>query len=139
MKKLIITTIVFISIFGLVIFFWVKDKNDEVNKQTLIPRFSTLGLPSGKVGEYYQAELTGLLVGAKAELEIIGLQIPVGLNINDCKQEFNLDIIPKPNVFIKCQLSGYPLKSEVFESSFELSAKDFTNRVIGRFGIFISE
>ena len=139
MKKLIITTIVFISIFGLVIFFWVKDKNDLDNKQTLIPRFSTADLPIGKVGESYQAELTGTLVGAKAELEIVSLQIPEWLNIDDCKQDFDIDLIPKPNTFIRCNLSGYPEKSEVFESSFELNAKDYTNRVVGKFKIFISE
>ena len=139
MKKLIITTVVFILIFSAVIFFWIKNKNDLDNKQTLLPRFSTVDLPSGKVGEYYQAELTGLLVGAKAELEITGLQISEGLSLNNCKQDFNLDLIPKPNTFIKCQLNGYPQKNEVFESSFKLSAKDFTNRVIGKFKIFISE
>lgn len=165
MKKLIIAAVVCISIFGLAIFFWVKQKNDLVNKQTLIPsfntpdlpsgkveqksdlvnretlipRFSTPDLPSGKVGEYYEAELTGTLIGAKAELDIIGLEIPVGLNIDDCKQDFDIDLIPKPNTFIKCQLRGYPEKSEVFESSFELSAKDYTNRVVERFEIFITE
>ena len=83
MKKLIITTVVFISIFGLVIFFWVKDKNDLVNKQTLLPRFSTADLPTGKVGEFYQTELTGLLASTKAELKIVDLKIPVWLNLGD--------------------------------------------------------
>lgn len=139
MKNLIITTVVFISILGLVIFSWVKDKNDLINKQTLLPSFSTSDLPSGKVGEYYQAELTGTLIGAKAELEIIGLQIPVGLNVDNCKQDFDIDLIPKPNSFISCNLSGHPEKSEVFESLFELSAKDYTNRVVGRFRINITQ
>lgn len=139
MKKLITTIVVFISIFGLVIFFWVKDNNDLVNKQTLLPRFSIPDLPSGKVGEYYEAELTGLLIGAKAELEIVDLQIPVWLNIDDCKQEYNVSNLPQPNSLITCQLTGYPNESGTFNSSFEINAEGYFNKTIQNFELYINQ
>ena len=139
MKKLIITTVVFISIFGLVIFFWVKNKNDLDNKQTLIPSFSTPDLPSGKVGEYYQAELTGTLIGSKEKLEILGLQIPEWLKLSDCKQEYDVSFIPKPNTFISCQLNGYPTKDGNFDLSFEINAKGYYSNSIAKLELLISQ
>lgn len=100
MKNLIITTVVFISIFGLVIFFWIKDKNDLDNKQTLIPRFNTPVLSSGKVGELYSGELIGSLIGSKVKLEITAQQVPVGLSLTDCKQEYNVSYYQNQTVLL---------------------------------------
>ena len=138
MKKLIITIVVFISIFGLVIFFWVKNKNDLVNKQTLIPRFNTPELPSGKVGELYNGELIGSLIGAKVKLNISALQIPEGLSLTDCEQKYNVDLLLKPNSLITCQLTGYPVKDGAFISSFETSADGFFNKTVQDFEIYVN-
>lgn len=139
MKKLIITIVVCISIFGLVIFFWVKQKNDLVNKQTLLPSFSTPDLSNGKVGEYYEAELTGMLVGANARLEIKPLQLPEGIKLSDCNQQYNVSFIPKPNTFISCQLNGYPTKDGSFDSSFEINAEGYFNKTIQNFELYINQ
>lgn len=139
MKNLIITTVVFISIFGLVIFFWIKDKNDLDNKQTLIPRFNTPVLSSGKVGELYSGELIGSLIGSKVKLEITAQQVPVGLSLTDCKQEYNVSYLSKPNSLITCQLTGYPNESGTFDSFFEINAIGFSGKTIGRYEISISQ
>lgn len=139
MKKLIITTVVFILIFGLVIFFWIKDKNDLVNKQTLIPYINTPELPSGKVGELYNSELVGSLVGSKVKLNITTQQIPEGLNLTDCKQEYNASYLSKPNSLIVCQLTGYPNESGTFDSSFEIGAEGYFNKTIQNFELLINQ
>lgn len=139
MKNLIITIVVFISIFGLVIFFWVKQKNDLVNKQTLMPYINTPELSSGKIGELYNGELIGSLVGSKVKLDITVQQMPEGLSLTDCKQEYNVNYLSKPNSLITCQLTGYPTKVGNFESTFEVSAEGYHNRTTTKYSLDIKE
>ena len=139
MKKLIITIMVFISIFGLVIFFWIKNKNDQVNRETLVPYINTPELPGGKIGELYRSELIGSLIGSKVKLNIKAQQMPEGLNLTDCKQEYNASYLPKPNSLITCQLTGYPNGSGTFNSSFEISAKGYYSNSIAKFELYINQ
>lgn len=139
MKKLLISIFISISIFGLLFFFWIKNKNDAVNKQTLIPHFSTPDLPSGKVGEYYEADIYASIIGSKVNMQITSIQIPQGLNLADCKQEFNLDAIKKPNTLIVCKLKGIPTIGGGFELVFKASAEGYSNKTIGRNQIFINQ
>ena len=139
MKKLLIPVFLILTVFGLLIFFWVKNKNDLFNKQTLIPYIVTPELPSGKVGELYSGELIGSLVGAKAKLDITAQQIPEGLSLTDCKQEYNVSYLSKPNSLLTCQLTGYPNRSGTFDLSFEISAKGYYSNSIAKFELYINQ
>lgn len=139
MKKLLIPVFLTLTIFGLLIFFWIKNKNDEVNKQTLMPYINTPELPNGKVGELYNGELIGSLIGSKVKLNITAQQIPAGLSLTNCKQEYNVSYLSKPNSLITCQLIGYPNESGTFDSFFEISAKGYNNKVIERFELYINQ
>ena len=139
MKKLIISIAVLLSILGLVIFFWVKNKNDLFNKQTLIPYIVTPELPSGKVGELYSGELIGSLVGAKVKLDITAQQIPEGLSLTDCKQEYNVSYLSQPNSLITCQLTGYPSESGSLDLFFEINARGYYNKTVAKFELYINQ
>lgn len=139
MKRLFFSLVIFLSIFDLTMFFWIKNKNDLVNKQTLIPYINTPELPSGKVGELYSGELIGSLIGSKVKLDITAKQIPAGLSLTNCKQEYNVSYLSKPNSLITCQLTGYPNGSGTFNSSFEISAKGYYSNSIAKFGLYINQ
>lgn len=138
MKKLIITIVFFILIFGLVIFFWVKQKNDLVNKQTLMPYINTPELSSGKIGELYKGELIGSLVGSKVKLDITAQQMPKGLSLTDCKQKYNVNYLSKPNSLITCQITGYPNESGIFNLSFEINATGYYNKTVTNLELYIN-
>ena len=77
-------------------------------------------------------------MGAKAKLKIITTQIPDGLKLSDCKQEYNIKSLSKPNTFMKCKLSGYPAQGGNFISSFEISAEGYANTVVQEFEIIVN-
>lgn len=139
MKKLLISIAISFSIFGLLFFFWIKNKNDQVNRETHIPYINTPEFPSGKVGELYNGELIGSLIGSKVKLNIIAQQIPEGLSLTDCKQEYNVSYLSKPNSLIICQLTGYPNESGSFDLSFEISAEKYNNSTTQKLYITINQ
>lgn len=133
MKRLIITIFTSLIILGLPIFFWIKSKNDFLNKQTLIPRFGTSELPSAFVGKPYEADLFASVVGAKAKMEITGIGLLPELSITDCSQEYNKVGIPKPNTIVNCKLVGTLRESGQVELSFKVEARGYNNSVIQKY------
>lgn len=138
MKRLPIVFVLLVVIFGLGLFVWSAYNKSLVNKDSLYPYINTSEFPFGRVGGYYEAEVMGSLVGAKAKLKITAIQIPDGLNLRDCQQEYHIKSLPKPNTLIRCKLSGYPTSGGIFNSVFEISAADYTNTVAQEFEIIIN-
>lgn len=135
MKRLAITVLISLIVIGISIFFLIRNKNDLMKKQRLIPRLSTLELPSATVGSRYEADIFASMVGAKAKMQIIGINIPTDLSITDCNQSYNNPNIPKPNTVINCKLVGMPREGGQFEVSFKVEAKDYKNSVSQKYNL----
>lgn len=137
MKRLMISVLTSLIIIGLPIFFWIKNKNDLIKRQTLIPRFSTLELPSATVNNQYEADIFASIVGVKAKMQITDINIPAGLSIADCDQNYNVSNIPKPNTVISCKLVGILSESGQLELSFKVEATGYNNSVIQKYKLSI--
>lgn len=135
MKRLLIIIFISLIILGLSIFFWITNKNNLVNRQALIPRFGTSELPPAMVNEQYEADIFASIIGAKAKMQITGIDIPTNLNIADCNQKHNYSDIPKPNTVVNCKLVGTLNEVGQIELSFKVGADGYNNSVIQKYNL----
>ena len=75
------------------------------------------------------------MVGAKAKMQITDINIPAGLSIADCNQNYNVSNIPKPNTVISCKLVGTLSESGQFGLSLKVSANGYNNSVIQNYNL----
>lgn len=136
-KKIVIilfVTISFLSIlFGTYKYFDTKSKMSR-----LMPNVGTTFLPNGSVNEYYEAEVSAILVGLKREIKLEAISIPSGLVLKDCAMVYNLVSLPKPNSVVNCSITGYPALSGLQEVVLRSSSKGFSNATRSNISILIN-
>ena len=79
------------------------------------PFINTSELPNAKKGVYYQSEILASTQGSHQDLEITVANLPEGLALGNCQQEFDIKAIPAPNTLIKCLIEGTPLNAGEYQ------------------------
>lgn len=103
-----------------------------------MPTVGTAALPQGSVNQYYEAQVSAILVGIKREVKLEATSIPQGLILEDCKMTYNLVSLPKPNSVVNCTISGYPTLSGLQDVALKASSKGFANATRSKTPIIIN-
>jgi hypothetical protein len=87
------------------------------------PRLHIESLSEGKVGEKYQTEILASYTGSHEELTINLKNPPQGFTLGECKKEFDIPILEKPNTFTSCTLFGVPTEAKEYNLEFTASVR----------------
>lgn len=79
------------------------------------PFINTSDLTNAKKGAYYQSQILASITGSHQNLEMTVANLPEGLTLRSCSQEFDIGTIPAPNTLIKCPIEGSPLNAGEYQ------------------------
>jgi len=133
------TTILLAVVACLSILFGIYKFFDTKSKMTrLMPTVGTAALPQGSVNQYYEAQVSAVLVGIKRQVKLEVISIPSGLALKDCSMVYNLVSLPKPNSVVNCSIIGYPDFSGLQEVILRSSSKGFVNATRSEIPILVN-
>ena len=115
--------VIFLISLGITSYLAVSYRQKILNAPNSLPPpfINTPNLPNAKKGIYYQSEILASTQGSHQDLEITVANLPEGLALGNCQQEFDIKAIPAPNTLIKCPIEGTPLNSGEYQ--LDVSAK----------------
>lgn len=97
----------------------------HTKRSTYEPYLSTVLLPPILVGESFEIDIFGSLVGDKVPLEITADNIPDGFALSNCTMKYNIEALDKPNSVVNCTLSGKSDVELIQDIEFQISAKEY--------------
>jgi hypothetical protein len=103
-----------------------QSKIGKINttKMNPLPYINTFELPNAKVGTGYYGEVFATLMGANEDLPITITDLPDGLTLGKCSQEFDSKLIPTPNTLTKCLIEGIPAKDGLYQTKVSATNKN---------------
>jgi len=115
--------VIFILALGINAYLIVSYRQKILNAPNSLPPpfINTSELPNAKKGVYYQSEILASTQGSHQDLEMTVANLPEGLALGKCQQEFDVKVITTPNTLLKCPVEGIPLNAG--EYRLEVSAK----------------
>lgn len=94
----------------------------------IIPHVNTFALPPARVNEKYSQSVFASLAGANEDLTISVSGLPDGLSFGQCRQEFNINLIPVPNTQTSCVIEGTPIQSGLYHLKISASTSNQDGR-----------
>jgi hypothetical protein len=89
--------------------------SDRQQPASLAPTINTVTLPNAKKGVAYQSEIFASLKGSHQDVELTVTNLPEGLALENCKQTYDIRIIPIPNTLLTCSVEGTPLNAGTYQ------------------------
>jgi hypothetical protein len=89
-------------------------KTQNTPTPNYFPYLNIENLASAKVGAEYSAPIFATISGDKENLTIDATNLPGGLTLEDCIQQFNIDTSPTPNSQTECFIKGVPTNAGIY-------------------------
>lgn len=78
----------------------------EKRRETLFPSLNTPNISPAIVGEEYNYKLIASIIGDNVKMNMEIEELPDGFTLTDCKTQYNVEVMKKPNTLHTCKLKG---------------------------------